>query len=125
MFAAVLLVSLDGLRSDTSLVPTLDLARISYLAALDLEGRVVRVSFTCSSLPCDFGNGFVVEADGPDHQSRMVWFAKGENPNWTADSHTVEGVLSVVCHQPSVHDNIRFPGFVEVKIVGARRVGAR
>jgi len=87
--------------------------------ALSLTGRPVRVAFTADGLPDEDGDELVVEAEGADDESRIVRLSGVDllrvNPG---DRLVAEGTLRVVRHRRSGE----FPGFVEVQVVGARRL---
>jgi len=117
MFAVALFLTLDTPTPDTSLILTLDLARLTVP-----QGHHFRVTFAVDSLPEYTNDGVIVGAEGPDDESRTIHFTGSEKRDLAGGTrHIVEGMVSVVSHLGSVRDGKRFPGIVEVKILRASR----
>jgi hypothetical protein len=92
---------------------TLDLAALSWPQALALHGRPVHVRFVVDSLPEAQGGAVLVEAEGPEHESRTVRLPGADLLAFRpGDRLEAEGFLAVAWHRGSGE----FPGFVEVRV---------
>ena len=73
--AFILLANLPPISTDV--VQTIDLGKLTYAGALNLDGRQVRVSFIVNSLPQDFDDETLYNAAGLPGVARGVRFRPG------------------------------------------------
>jgi hypothetical protein len=108
------LAALSAPPSDA--VQTLELALLPWTRALALRGQIVRLRLVVLNGPVwDDGGTVLVEAEGPQHESRTVriWGARWLKVD-AGDVLTVEGMVRVVWHRSTGE----FPGFVELRVGG-------
>lgn len=103
----------------------IDLGALTVEAARKLARQKVRVSFTVDSLRDFPGDGsVVVQALGPEHESRTIWYVPDADPGdlVIGKQLTADGIVEVIKHEARVHEGVMFPGFEEIRIRNAKPV---
>jgi len=105
----------DAVRQD------LVLSRLDRVEARRLAGRRIRCVVEIDSPESDMPDGSVgYECVSADAASRCVWLRPGQDVP-ASESLTVEGVLRVMEHRPSVGaDGTRFEEFTEYRLMDGR-----
>jgi hypothetical protein len=97
-------------------VQTLDPARLAWPRALAQQGRRVCLRLVVLNRPVWYDDHVLVEAEGPEHESRT---ARIQGAEWlgvdAGDELVVEGTVRVVWHRSAGE----FPGFVELRVAGS------
>ena len=120
--AFILLVNLPPISTDV--VQTIDLGKLTYAGALNLDGRQVRLSFIVSSLPQDFDNETLYDAAGLPGMARGVRFRPGVLAGDYKIGQRVEaeGRLQTWTIAPCVIRGQFFPATRNVNVIEARPV---
>jgi hypothetical protein len=98
------------------------LASLSLSQANDLDGRNARFRVTVDSMAWTHENYTFYDCRTVDDVSRTMWFLPGEEID-EDNPMIVEGCLKVMHHCPTVGEmGTRFPGFMEYRLMDARRI---
>ncbi len=123
MLAFALLLA-PPLGPDTSTARTIDLARLTWREAEQLEGKPVRVSFTGVRFRFGGGGDVILEAESADRVRRWVCFPASSPFGGlrTGDRVTVDGCIRTSVVLAGVEGGELLPEVLHLEIVDARRV---
>jgi hypothetical protein len=97
------------------------LASISLLEAQALRGKLARFRVAVDSMASFHENFVFYDCPTVDSVVRTMWFLGHEEIDEDGPM-IVEGQLRVIHHRATTDGPFRFPGFVEYRLMDARRV---